>query len=101
KLEKHPFRPRPVRLTPSSRNSPAAGWFCLLLFVYDQGTLMGELFTIANVLPLIGLPLLRATRPPVASSPTHFQTLIGDVAPPVVESLASRRSAPWCGPVKG
>src|SRR5262249_5128513 len=45
-VEKQPCRPRAVRSTPSSRNSPAAGWLWPLLFVYDQGTLMGALFTI-------------------------------------------------------
>src|SRR5262249_18415586 len=78
-VEKQPFRPRAVRLMPSSRNSPAAGWVCLLLLVYNHGTLIGPLLTMAKVLPLIGLPLLRATRLPVASSPTHFQTLMVEV----------------------
>src|SRR5690349_11795232 len=32
KLEKQPLRPRPVRLMPSSRNSPAWGWCWPLLF---------------------------------------------------------------------
>src|SRR5713226_6224953 len=58
KLEKQPLRPRAVRSTPSSRNSPAAGCVWPLLFVYDQGSGMGAPFTIANVLPLMGLPLL-------------------------------------------
>src|SRR3954451_24633668 len=50
KLEKHPPRPSAVRLTPSSRNSPAAGPLFLLLFAKVHGTLIGALFTIANVL---------------------------------------------------
>src|SRR5215510_8194676 len=65
KVEKQPCRPRAVRSTPSSRNSPAAGWLWPLLLVYDQGTLMGPLLTTAKVLPLIGLPLFSATRLPV------------------------------------
>src|SRR5438128_12467218 len=65
KLEKHPCRPKAVRSTPSSRNSPGAGLEAPLLLVYDQGTLMGAPLTIAKVSPLMGLPLLRATRPPV------------------------------------
>src|SRR5215475_2963478 len=81
KVEKQPCRPRPVRLTPSSRNSPACGWCWPLLFVYDHGTLIGPLLTMANVLPLIGLPLLRATRLPVASSPIHSKTLIVETEP--------------------
>src|ERR671923_1639238 len=57
KLEKQPLRPRAVRSTPSSRNSPAAGWWAPLLLVYDQGTLIGPLLTMAKVLPPMGLPL--------------------------------------------
>src|SRR5262249_37849697 len=53
KLVKQPSMPSAVRSTPSSRNSPAAGWFWPLLFVYDHGTLMGALLTVAKVFPLI------------------------------------------------
>src|SRR5436190_7728244 len=50
KLEKQPPRPRALRFTPSSRNSPAAGLVAPLLFVYDQGRVMAPPFTIAKVL---------------------------------------------------
>src|SRR5262245_53827986 len=74
KAEKQPFSPSAVRSTPSSRNSPAAGKWAPLLLVYDQGTLIGPLLTMAKVLPPMGLPLLRASRCPVASSPTQTKT---------------------------
>src|SRR5215212_1818098 len=101
KLEKQPWRPSAVRSTPSSRNSPAAGWFAPLLFRYDHGTVMAPLLTIANVLPPIGLPLLRATRLPVASLPVQRKTLIVDVDPPTVKSLTSRMSPSEWLPMKG
>src|SRR5437870_8900492 len=101
KAEKQPLRPRAVRSTPSSRNSPAAGLLEPLLFVYDQGTLMAAPFTIANVLPLIGLPLLRATRLPVLSLPVQRKTLMVETEPPVVKSLTRRTSPSACVPVKG
>src|SRR5262249_7730332 len=101
KVEKQAFRPRALRFTPSSRNSPAAGEVCLLLLVYDHGTLIGPLLTMANVLPLIGLPLLRATRLPVASFPVQRKTLIGEPEPPTVKSLTRRMSPSECVPVKG
>src|SRR5262245_518566 len=101
KLEKQPVSPRAVRSTPSSRNSPAAGRLAPALFVYDHGTLIGPLFTIANVLPLIGLPLLRATRLPVLSLPVQRKTLMVDVEPPVVKSLTRRMSPSMCVPVNG
>src|SRR5260370_22125721 len=85
KVEKQPCRPRAVRSTPSSRNSPAAGCVAPLLLVYDQGTLMAALLTMANVLPLMGLPLLRATRLPVLSLPVQRKTLIVEVEPPTVK----------------
>src|SRR5262249_53288703 len=95
KLVKQPSRRRAVRSIPSSRNSPAAGWLWPLLFVYVQGTEVGALFTTAKVLPPIGLPLLRGTRLPVASFPTHLKTLIVEVEPPTVKSLTSRMSPSW------
>src|SRR5438552_6483835 len=101
KLEKQPCKPRAVRSTPSSRNSPAAGCVAPLLLVYDHGTLIGPPFTIAKVSPLIGLPLLRATRPPVLSLPTHLNTLMVEVEPPMVKSLTRRMSPSACWPVKG
>src|SRR6476646_7588326 len=73
KAEKHPSSPRAVRSTPSSRNSPAAGACSPLLFVNDHGSETGDPLTIAKVLPgTVGT----ATRPPVASSPVHRNTLI-------------------------
>src|SRR4051794_30511757 len=101
KLEKQPWRPRAVRSTPSSRNSPAAGLLAPLLLAYDQGTVMSPPFTMANVLPLIGLPLFSATRPPVASFPIQRKTLMVEVEPPTVKSLTSRMSPSECAPVKG
>src|SRR5262249_21316478 len=47
KLEKHASRPRAVRLTPSSRNSPAAGPEFLLLSWKVQGTEIDEPLTMA------------------------------------------------------
>ena len=87
--------------TPSSRNSPAAGCAAPLLFWYVHGTEIGPPFTIANVLPLIGFPLFSATRPPVASSPTHLKTLIVEVDPPTVKSLTSSTSPSLCVPTNG
>src|SRR5262249_20034322 len=101
KLEKQPSIPRAVRLIPSSRNSPRAGPELWLLSVKVQGTVIAAPFTIAKVLPLIGLPLLRATRPPVASSPVQRKTLMVEVLPPTVKSLTSRMSPSACVPVKG
>src|SRR5262245_31154023 len=75
KLAKQPFRPRAVRSTPTSRDSPAAGFVSLLLFVYAHGTVMGALFTIANVLPGGGVI---CTRLPLLSSPVHRKTLIAE-----------------------
>src|SRR5262249_7391406 len=95
KLEKHPPSPRAVRSTPSSRNSPAAGWLWPLLFVYDQGTEMAPLLTIAKV--VLGMES-RAWRWPVASSPTHSKTLMVETDPPVVKSLTSRMSPSACVP---
>src|SRR5262245_24278149 len=100
KLEKQALRPRALRFTPSSRNSPAAGWWAPPLLVYDQGTLIGALLTMANVLPTIGLPLLRATRWPVASSPVQRKTRIVETEPPMVKSLTSRMSPSLCVVVK-
>src|SRR5262249_25627815 len=72
-----------------------------LLLVYDQGTLIGPLFTTANVLPLIGLPLLRATRLPLLSFPVQRKTLMVEVEPPTVKSLTSRISPSACVPING
>src|SRR2546423_14269420 len=93
KLEKQPPRPSALRFTPSSRNSPAAGCVAPLLFLYVHGTVIGPPLTIANV--LLG-GVATATRPPVASSPTHLNTLIVDVDPPTVKSLTSRMSPFVC-----
>ena len=101
KLEKQALRPRAVRFTPSSRNSPAAAVVSWLLFTKDQGSEIGAPFTIAKVLPPMGLPLLRATRLPVLSSPTHLKTLIVETEPPVVKSLTSKISPSRWVPVKG
>src|SRR5690242_19400695 len=101
KVEKQPWRPSAVRSTPSSRNSPAAGIFEPLLFVYDQGTGIDPEFTIAKVLPPIGLPLLMATSLPVASSPCHWKTLMLEVEPPTVKSLTRRMSPFSCAPLNG
>src|SRR5947208_12716234 len=51
KLEKQPPRPRPLRLMPSSRNSPWAGCVSLLLFLNDHEVLIADPFTIAYVVP--------------------------------------------------
>src|SRR5204863_7787517 len=98
KLEKQLPRPRAVRLTPSSRNSPGAGPELWLLSVKDQGTVMAAPLTVAKVL-LGGVGT--ATRLPVASLPTHLNTLIVDTEPPVVKSLTSRMSPSAWVPVKG
>src|SRR4051794_32213549 len=90
KLEKQPSRPSAVRSTPSSRNSPAAGWFAPLLFVYGQGTLMGEPLTIAKV--SLGSGTGTGTRPPVASPPVQRNTLMVETEPPWVKSLTRRMS---------
>src|SRR5262245_16525343 len=42
KLAKQSPSPSAERFTPSSRNSPAAGCVLPLLFLYDQGTEIGE-----------------------------------------------------------
>src|SRR5260370_38444298 len=76
KGEKQPCRPRAVRSTPSSRNSPAAGCVAPLLLVYDQGTLVAALLTMAHVLPLMWVPVLVATRLPVLAWPVHRMTFI-------------------------
>src|SRR5262245_59338217 len=47
KLAKQLPRPRELRFTPSSRNSPAAGPLAPLLFVNDHGTVIGPPLTIA------------------------------------------------------
>src|SRR5262245_21482366 len=99
KEEKQPSRPRAVRSTPSSRNSPAAGWLWPLLFVYDQGTEMGEPFTMAKVAD--GSGMATGTRLPVVSFPTHLKTLMVEVEPPWVKSLTSRMSPSTCWPMKG
>src|SRR5262245_36446477 len=98
KLEKHPLRPNAVRSTPSSRNSPWAGWDWPLLFVYDQGTEIGPPLTVANV--VLGTSP-RAWRWPVASSPTHLKTLMVETEPPMVKSLTSRMSPSAWAPAKG
>src|SRR5262245_35498125 len=66
KFEKHPPRPRALKFTPSSRNSPGAGPLLWLLSVKDHGTVIAALLTIAKVL-LGGVGT--ATRLPVASLP--------------------------------
>src|SRR5262245_44077202 len=96
--EKQPSRPSAVRSTPSSRNSPAAGLVWPLLFVYDHGTATAPPFTIANVVPA---GVVTGTRPPVASSPTHWNTLTVETEPPWVKSLTRRMSPLTCLPVKG
>src|SRR5262245_40182609 len=68
KLEKQAPRPRALRLTPTSRNSPAAGPVFPLLSLNVQGTVIGAGFTIAEVL-LVGAVI--SLRKPVASLPTH------------------------------
>src|SRR5262249_37424131 len=98
KLAKQPSRPRAVRSTPSSRNSPAAGWDWPLLFVYDQGTLMAAPLTIAKV--FVALPPTNS-RWPVASSPTPLKTLMVEVEPPCVKSLTRRMSPAAWVPTKG
>src|SRR5262249_24300391 len=100
KLEKQPPRPRAVRSTPSSRNSPWLGVLSPLLFVYDQGcaVLRGPLFTIAKVLSALPPTNWRC---PVASSPTHLKTLMVEVEPPWVKSLTSRMSPSACLPRTG
>src|SRR4051812_15602363 len=98
KLEKQPPKPRAVRFTPSSRNSPAAGPVLWLLSVNDHGTLIGAPLTIANV--LFG-GVATATSPPVASSPLQRNTLIVDVDPPTVKSLTSRMSPSVWVPTNG
>src|SRR5262245_15155557 len=102
KLAKQPLRPRAVRSTPSSRNSPWFGTLSPLLFTYDQGCAgpRGPLFTIAKVSPPMGLPLLSGTRLPVASSPTHVKTLMVETDPPMVKSLTSRMSPSEWVPTK-
>src|SRR5215471_918474 len=99
KLAKQPCRPRAVRSTPSSRNSPCAGLVLWLLSVKDQGTLTGEPFTMAKVLSGSGVGT--ATRLPVASSPVQRKTLIVEVEPPWVKSLTSRMSPSEWVPTKG
>src|SRR5262249_18016842 len=100
KLEKQPPpRPSAVRSTPSSRNSPAAGWLAPLLFVYDQGTLIAPPLTIAAV--LVGSGMGTATGLPVASSPVQRKTLIVEVEPPWVNSLTGRMSPSTWLPRKG
>src|ERR1051326_4912094 len=89
KLEKQPPSPKALRLTPSSRNSPAAGWWDPDLLVKVQGTEIAPLLTMAKVLPEGGVT---ATSEPVASSPVQRKTLIVEVEPPVVKSLTSRMS---------
>src|SRR5262245_9686368 len=98
KLAKQPLRPRAVRSTPSSRNSPCAGRDSPLLFLYDQGTEMASPFTVANV--VLGTSS-RAWRWPVASSPTHTKTLMVETEPPMVKSLTSRMSPSAWVPTKG
>src|SRR5262249_25464869 len=98
KAEKHPPRPRAVRSTPSSRNSPAAGCDWPLLFVYDQGTVIGTPLTIAKV--VFGSGVGTATRLPVASLPVQRKTLIVEVEPPCVKSLTSRISPSEWVPIK-
>src|SRR5262249_30005184 len=98
KLAKQPLRPSAVRSTPSSRNSPCAGWLWPLLFEYDQGTEMGALLTIANV--VLGTSP-RAWRWPVASSPSQTQPWLVETEPPVVKSLTRRTSPSAWAPMKG
>src|SRR5262249_22240587 len=103
KVEKQASQPKEVRVTPSSRNSPGRAPFpgVLLLLVKDHGSVTFDPLTIANVLRAIGLPLLRATRLPVASSPTHSNTRTVETEPPWVKSLTRRMSPVVCVPVKG
>src|SRR5262245_4511666 len=98
KFEKQPPRPRAVRSTPSSSNSPAAGLVCLLLFVYDQGTAIGPELTIAYVVPS---GVATGTRLPVASSPVHRNTLTVETDPPWVKSLTRRMSPSVWVPTNG
>src|SRR5207249_3657550 len=76
KLEKQLPRPRAVRFTPSSRNSPGAGPVLWLLSVNDQGTVIAAPFTIAKVL-LGGVGT--ATRLPALSLPVQRKTLMVEV----------------------
>src|SRR5262245_38988826 len=89
KFEKHPPRPRALKFTPSSRNSPGAGPLLWLLSVKDHGTVIAALLTIAKVL-LGGVGT--ATRLPVASLPVQRKTLMVETEPPIVKSLTSRMS---------
>src|SRR5262249_38779399 len=98
KLEKQPPRPRAVRSTPSSRNSPAAGLVRWLLSVKDQGTETDPEFTIAKgVVP----GAETGSRWPVVSSPVQRKTVIVETEPPTVKSLTSRMSPSLWVPVNG
>src|SRR5262249_32507952 len=98
KVEKQPCKPRAVRSTPSSRNSPAAGLMLPLLSLKSQGTPTDAPFTIAKV--VLGTAA-SCTRLPVLSFPVQRKTLIVEVEPPTVKSLTRRMSPSWCVPVKG
>src|SRR2546425_6086544 len=73
KLEKQELRPREVRFTPSSRNSPGRatppGVLLLLVKLKPAGRVMFAPFTIALV--LLELPPTN-WREPVLSFPTHL-----------------------------
>src|SRR6478672_5223088 len=98
KLEKQLPRPRELRLTPSSRNSPAAGLVRLDLSLKVQGTAIAPLLTMAKV--LLG-GVATATREPVASLPVQRKTLMVEVEPPVVKSETRRMSPSVWVPTKG
>src|SRR5439155_14221079 len=100
KLEKQLPRPRAVRLTPSSRHSPGAGVLLWLLSVNDQGYGLGREAPLPMAKVLLG-GVGTATKLPVASLPTHLNTLIVDTEPPVVKSLTSRMSPSAWVPVNG
>src|SRR5262245_66517812 len=89
KLAKQLPRPRAVRSTPSSRNSPAAGPVLWLLSRKDHGTVMDAPLTIAKVVPA---GAVTGTRLPLPSLPVHRKTLMVEVEPPWVKSLTRRMS---------
>src|SRR5262249_24078367 len=100
KLEKQPPRPRALRFTPSSRNSPGKAPLLgvLLLLVKDQGSVMVEPFTMANVEFGGGGT---GTRGRLGSLGVQRKPLMVETEPPTVKSLTRRMSPSACVPVKG
>src|SRR5262249_48572063 len=98
KFEKQPPRPRAVRSTPSSRNSPAAGPVLWLLSRKLHGTAIGPPLTTANVVPV---EVVTGTRLPVASSPVQRNTFTVETDPPTVKSLTRRMSPSAWVPTNG